>query len=204
MIIADRGILQDASVPPAVAGILQNLSSRPNVESTLVLSRSDGSIICATGSISPSQQANVGGRPVSAALSATRDSTTNEVANEPESASEAEEVTPQSKAAMGPAELLASSVLSFVHSATLLGRAAGRSNDDPESQDAARAGFYETAPNQEADDQEQNGDSESAGREDQIQLLRLRTRRQEVIIYPDTKYLCCVVQSVGKQANGAT
>jgi hypothetical protein len=30
----------------------------------------------------------------------------------------------------------------------------------------------------------------------------LRTKRQEIIIYPDTNYLCCVVQSVGKQANG--
>lgn len=39
---------------------------------------------------------------------------------------------------------------------------------------------------------------------DEVQLLRMRTKRQEIIIFPDTKFLCCVVQAVGKlgQANG--
>ena len=32
----------------------------------------------------------------------------------------------------------------------------------------------------------------------ELQLLRLRTKAQEIIIYPDQKYLCCVVQSTGK------
>jgi hypothetical protein len=32
----------------------------------------------------------------------------------------------------------------------------------------------------------------------------MRTKRQEIIIYPDTKFLCCVIQAVGKfgQSNG--
>ena len=38
----------------------------------------------------------------------------------------------------------------------------------------------------------------------EVQLLRMRTKRQEIIIYPDTKFLCCVIQTVGKsgQSNG--
>jgi hypothetical protein len=26
----------------------------------------------------------------------------------------------------------------------------------------------------------------------------MRSKRQEIIIYPDTKFLCCVIQAVGK------
>jgi hypothetical protein len=38
----------------------------------------------------------------------------------------------------------------------------------------------------------------------EVQLLRMRTKRQELIIFPDTKFLCCVIQAVGKagQSNG--
>jgi hypothetical protein len=32
----------------------------------------------------------------------------------------------------------------------------------------------------------------------EVQLIRMRTKRQEIIIYPDTKFLCCVIQAVGK------
>jgi hypothetical protein len=40
--------------------------------------------------------------------------------------------------------------------------------------------------------------------ENEVQLIRMRTKRQEIIIYPDTKFLCCVIQAVGKfgQSNG--
>lgn len=31
-----------------------------------------------------------------------------------------------------------------------------------------------------------------------VQLLRLRLKKQEVIIFPDPKYLCCVVQDMDK------
>jgi hypothetical protein len=44
---------------------------------------------------------------------------------------------------------------------------------------------------------------EKAG-ESEVQLLRMRTKTQEIIIFPDTKFLCCVVQAIGKleHANG--
>lgn len=33
-----------------------------------------------------------------------------------------------------------------------------------------------------------------------VQLLRMRTRKQEIIIFPDQNYLCCVIQNIGKGA----
>jgi hypothetical protein len=34
--------------------------------------------------------------------------------------------------------------------------------------------------------------------ESEVQLLRMRTKTQEIIIFPDAKFLCCVVQAIGK------
>ncbi len=40
----------------------------------------------------------------------------------------------------------------------------------------------------------------------EVQLLRLRTKKHEIIVYPDAKFLCCVVSRSGQgqgQSNGA-
>lgn len=121
-----------------------------------------------------------------------------------ETASEVDGAATQNKRVMSAAETLALSVFGFVHSATMLGRAVGRSHIDQDSQDTARASLFETSTTQTRNDQHEIENDESTGREDQVQLLRMRTKRQEIIIYPDSKYLCCVVQSVGKQVNGTT
>jgi hypothetical protein len=38
----------------------------------------------------------------------------------------------------------------------------------------------------------------------QVQLLRLRIKQREIIIFPDPQYLCCVVQRVAKQRSGTS
>jgi hypothetical protein len=174
------------------------------VESTLVLSRGDGSIICATGSLSRNERNTAGGRsrstiPATATTSA--DPTSLEATHNEEAELKADGVASQNKLPKNPAETLALAVFGFVHSATLLGRAVAGSHSSQDNQDAAPANIFESIPSQPGDDQHQLKGDESTNKEDQVQLLRLRTRRQEVIIYPDTNYLCCVVQSVGKQLN---
>ena len=42
-------------------------------------------------------------------------------------------------------------------------------------------------------------DSEELREESQAQLMRLRIKSREIIIFPDPQYLCCVVQRIGKQ-----
>lgn len=130
------------------------------------------------------------------------DPTSSEDTNNRDAESEPNGVASPQKHLMSPAETLAVAVFGFVHSATLLGRAVGRSHGDQESQEAARANVFESIPNHSGEEQPQLEGDESTSKEDQVQLLRLRTKRQEIIIYPDTNYLCCVIQSVGKQANG--
>jgi hypothetical protein len=41
--------------------------------------------------------------------------------------------------------------------------------------------------------------TDKARDESQVQLLRLRIKSREIIVFPDPQYLCCVVQRVGKQ-----
>jgi hypothetical protein len=108
----------------------------------------------------------------------------------------------QSSHATSLAETVAASVFSFVHSAAMLGRAVGRSRNDRDGQHAQRASVFETAPTSTGDDQNPDKDNQSTHKDDQVQLLRMRTKRQEIIIYPDVNYLCCVIQSVGTQVNG--
>jgi hypothetical protein len=177
------------------------------VESTLVLSRRDGSIICTTGRLYQDKQSGFVGPSTSAGQPS--DSTSNgsasaEPVNGQDLVSDTQRVASQDTRVVTPAETLAASIFGFVHSATLLGRAIGTSHNNQESRDAARAGVFETVPNPADDRKHPDDEGQSTPREDQVQLLRMRTRRQEIIIYPDPSYLCCVVQSVGKQANGAT
>jgi hypothetical protein len=51
---------------------------------------------------------------------------------------------------------------------------------------------------------DKDADTHEKAGENEVQLLRMRTRTQEIIIFPDTKFLCCVVQAIGKleHANG--
>lgn len=86
----------------------------------------------------------------------------------------------------------------------MLGRAVGGSYHDHDMQDAARTNLFDTVTSQLGNSQYQMEEVENSSKEDQVQLLRLRTKRQEIIIYPDSNYICCVVQSVGKQANGTS
>jgi len=86
------------------------------------------------------------------------------------------------------AQILASNIYNFVVTAAALGSSL-RSIEEEEDMHLAR---------DEASTQE-NVDLESHSGDD-VQLLRLRLKKQEVIIFPDPNYLCCVVQDLEKNA----
>ena len=110
-------------------------------------------------------------------------------------------MTSDSVAEPSAAEELAGSVFQFVNSAVSLGstlRSVGLENEDdgtgslrlPLQGDKSAEDSSKTSPEE----------SEEFHNESQVQLLRLRIKSREIIIFPDPQYLCCVVQKVGNQS----
>ena len=149
------------------------------MQSTLILSREDGSVISATG-FSP-DEASPSGRSQERGASG----------NPP-------------KEGPAPAEQLASAIFEFVSVSNSLSskmellsvQNSGRlditslSNEENSARSKHHVG-------KDVDTHDKVGGNE-------VQLIRMRTKRQEIIIYPDTKFLCCVIQAIGKfgQSNG--
>jgi len=172
-VVADDG-RQGTEEAPLVDVILHNLSKRPNVRSTLILSRKDGSIIKASGAIADDT-------PVQA-----QDRRRENVVQDQDESVESEE--PE----VTGAQMLASGIHAFVAAAAVLGESM-RSVDNGSSMLSGR-------PRIKDDDQAGSAplvDQKARG-EDNVQLLRLRLKKQEIIIFPDSKYLCCVVQDLEK------
>jgi hypothetical protein len=149
------------------------------VQSTLILSREDGSVISATGF--PSEQG-------------TQSQGTQETA------------VPSSLAKEDPtpAEQLASSIFQFVSVSNSL-------SSKMEVLSAPKSGRLDITSlsneeNNARPKQHVGNDAEmhekSGGNE--VQLLRMRTKRQEIIIFPDTKFLCCVIQAVGRSGQSSS
>lgn len=194
--------------------MLRGLTERPNVQSTLILSRRDGSIIRATGvaaaktpKTSPST-IGVGGR---AGAPYPQDPQThtgnagqtpveggNDVATQ--NTAEATETSAQEKTPE-PVELLAASIFQFVSNADALGVTLGTvTRGAVAGAESGTALYGENARHDGGRDEE----FDQTRGEDDVQLLRLRTKHQEIIIFPDPKYICCVVQRMGKTATGAS
>jgi hypothetical protein len=169
---------QLGKLPPSVSSTLENLSKRPNVQSTLILSREDGSVISATGF--SSEQGTQSER------------------------SQEEVSTKYTKEGPTPAEELASAIFQFVSASNSLSSKmeilSAQKSDRLDITSLSNEGRNATPQHHVDKDAHTHGNAEGS----EVQLLRMRTKRQEIIIFPDTKFLCCVVQAVGKlgQANG--
>lgn len=172
--------------------ILQSLVKRPNVRSTLILSRKDGSIIKATGFAASDKEEqsrhNRGYSVTEAATVASSLETNGQVAQDERSDSKA------TGPILSPAQVLAESICTFVVSAAALAESLGKI--DTLGNDASTALADSSRGRQEKDDPSPPSTASQA--DDDIQLLRLRLKKQEVIIFPDPKYLCCVVQDMEK------
>ena len=193
-------------MPPSVSSLLESLSKRPNVQSILILSRQDGSVINATGFLSqtksrtPSKLSSLqaqgpprSGVPVGQSLQL-----------EDDESQDARKSLSSSRDLPSPAEMLAGSIFLFVSAAASL----SGSMESVSIQDAAR---IDIASLSEGDGYtgrrhlgDKSADAEGTAEANEVQLIRMRTRRQEIIIFPDSKYLCCVIQAGGKSghANG--
>ncbi len=100
-----------------------------------------------------------------------------------------------------PAEELASSVFQFVTSASFLGTTLCSVAVQVGEEDGAALRHPRQGDN--LSNETALEDSEDVRGESQVQLIRLRVKSREIIIFPDPHYLCCVVQRVGKQGNAA-
>ena len=143
------------------------------MQSTLILSREDGSVISATGF--SQDEGSPSGRSQERGASG----------------------NPQ-KEGPAPTELLASAIFEFVSASNSLSskmellsvQNSGRlditslSNEENSARSKHHVG-------KDVDTHDKVGGNE-------VQLIRMRTKRQEIIIYPDTKFLCCVIQAIGK------
>lgn len=180
--------------------MLRGLTERPNVQSTLILSRKDGSIIRATGIDGPDERIS------SASVKTYQWSQTREAKGGTEgpdresvSISDKPDESADSQESAKPVEILAATIFQFVNNANALGETLGAVSwngaraDGPFTAGDYSVGMYPSKKERSSED-----DAENGSRGDEVQLLRLRTKHQEIIIFPDPNYICCVVQRVGK------
>ena len=188
-------------VPQHVTALLSHLTSRPGVQSTLILSRKDGSIIQSTGELAAQESSVPLPAPIAASVA------------DSNSLSQSSDSPPASPALLTPstyqpsqAEALAAHIFAFVSSASALGITLSRPVTQlPSGVQAATGleGGYDTYGNgtMTPRDDDRDGDSFDREEEDEVKLLRLRTRKHEIVVVPDRKYLLCVVHGA-TNANG--
>ncbi|ETN40357.1 uncharacterized protein HMPREF1541_04634 [Cyphellophora europaea CBS 101466] len=173
----------------SIDATLRSLSDRPNVESTLILSRKDGSIIKTTGFTSAEKRRRAQSTAAYQAAESPAQVKDADAGNE-------EAIAEQEK--FSPAEELAASIFQFMKAAGTLGTTltAVSAGQDGEDSNTLRRPESGRAPDTDGTTEE----SEARRIDSQVQLLRLRVKHREIIIFPDPHYLCCVVQRIGKQA----
>ncbi|RJE24504.1 hypothetical protein PHISCL_03142 [Aspergillus sclerotialis] len=220
-------------VPHHVNALLSHLTSRPGVQSTFILSRKDGSIIQSTGlfasSPPPSTSPSVSGEPTDPNPSHIPESQSKGVGTDSSDPSPTNVPLPESGASTpqplsqgqskkstyqpSQAEALAARIFSFVTSATDLsasfanppvtGKESGNVNGNANGSTPTLNGVREGEGTRE------EGDGEGSEKEDDaddVKLLRFRSKKHEVVVVPDRKYILCVVHdaasSVGAGGGG--
>jgi hypothetical protein len=108
------------------------------------------------------------------------------------------------------AEALAAHIYAFVSSASALSRSLSdpTSSTGPEPSYVTRSatvnGTDENPPSTGARQDDAEGDSRERETEDEVKLLRLRTKRHEIVVVPDRKYLLCVVHDASGAASSSS
>ncbi|KIW97037.1 uncharacterized protein Z519_02429 [Cladophialophora bantiana CBS 173.52] len=189
---------------PSIDAMLRGLTERPNVQSTLILSRKDGSIIKATGIASPGERRSSASAtayqwPHAEGSKAVADRSET---GHPPSADETEEPS-DIQHIEKPVERLASSIFQFVNNANAMSATLGAASRTGVRPDGTyTGGVYGESKAARKKERNSEEDAENGIAEDEVQLLRLRTKHQEIIIFPDPNYICCVVQKIGKTTAG--
>lgn len=209
-----------SQIPQNVTALLSHLSSRPGVQSTLILSRRDGSIIQCTGQLASSSSPNRknSATPPSSATEipptpSTADNATS--ANQSETASPiTTNPTPSNSQPYKPsqAEALAAHIHAFVSSASSLSDSLchpvtdNSKPENPQSPNNVSGGSNGTRDDGSPSYTGDAGDKDGPEREDEseVKLLRLRTKRHEIVVVPDRKYLLCVVHDITAASTAAS
>ncbi|RHZ50444.1 uncharacterized protein CDV56_101201 [Aspergillus thermomutatus] len=198
----------NTQIPQHVTALLSHLTSRPGVQSTFILSRKDGSIIQSTGLFASAPTRN-------STTSATQTPPATDGANST-STPPAESLDPSSPpgtntvpapTAQKPyqpsqAESLAARIFAFVSSASELGMSMSR--PPAENRDSYQTGLNGSS---ELGDGAARDDARTEGvdreEDDEVKLLRLRTKKHEIVVVPDRKYLLCVVHDAAHAPGGS-
>jgi len=163
-------------VPQHVTALLSHLTSRPGVESTLIISRKDGSIIQSTGKLAIQET------PTPRQPSSSTDQALTQSDSTPTSPADSASYQPSQ------AETLAAHIFAFVSSASALGISLSK----PAQTEGSALNGYGTYGNGGTPQEERDPDTDR-DEEDEVKLLRMRTRKHEIVVVPDRKYLLCVV-----------
>ncbi|KAL4947176.1 hypothetical protein BDW69DRAFT_122628 [Aspergillus filifer] len=228
-------------IPQHVSALLSHLTSRPGVQSTLILSRKDGSIIQTTGLLAPSTPRRTRSETSSPAPVApappvpeeagadavpTTTDATSTSPNSTETTTQTEipitaaasiplPTSPQPQQPSKPyqptqAESLAAHIFAYVSSASSLSFALSHPLGDGDSTPSSNTNGIHKPPTPGTGNGPTGGtgaDGEGDGfegqDEDEVKLLRLRTKKHEIVVVPDRKYLLCVVQDGTGAAAGA-
>lgn len=159
----------------------------PDVQATLILSRKDGSIIRAHGFPEANTTGATRGHTYdwnqsNESHASIQQTTTDDV----QSGDDADQIGEH----MTPSQVLAASIFDFVNYSEKLASSI--------SQATSRTGLVSNTGTQST---EQQTDQTDAADEEDVQLLRMRTKRQEVIIIPHPNYLMCVIQNLPKASS---
>ncbi|KAL6230497.1 hypothetical protein BDW75DRAFT_222576 [Aspergillus navahoensis] len=210
-------------IPQHVSALLSHLTSRPGVQSTLILSRKNGSIIQTTGLLAPPKRTSVtsgASTPVptpgteNAATDTPTDTATDTTApSSPSTKAETQQLqassTTSAQTQSKPyqptqAEALAAHIFAFVSAASNL----SLSLSNPPGEDAGGNSVHESGLVNGSGNGNGRDEGEAEGSEgqddDEVKLLRLRTKKHEVVVVPDRKYLLCVVQDATLGAAGSS
>ncbi|KAF7717938.1 Uncharacterized protein PECH_002656 [Penicillium ucsense] len=201
---------QSPQVPQHVTALLSHLTSRPGVQSTMILARKDGSIIQCTGELAASHTVARSASPAPLAI----EPVTTTGPSEPLPTSPTTSTPAPAPAPYQPsqAETLAAHIFNFVASASALGltlahpvttqtgneRLANGLNGGNNDHGGHAAGGGSSAPREEDPDTGREREEE-----DEIKLLRMRTRKHEIVVVPDRKYLLCVVHDATHGGSGS-
>ncbi|KAF7503845.1 hypothetical protein GJ744_003235 [Endocarpon pusillum] len=188
---------QTLSLSEQVSNTLQSLTSRPGVESTLILSRKNGSIIKVAGALEDEPRHPKNGIASAGTLSpasATAEGVTATSIEDGDTGDEAMDTVAET----GPtrAERLASDIFLFVSTASFVA-ASLESTASPKVYDA---GYQNGTSYGHLHKGKTTAISEQEVDVNPLQLLRMRSKKHEIVIFPDPNFICCVVQSMERLA----
>lgn len=167
----------------------------------MILSRKDGSIIQSTGLLAPQES---GAPRVTPSTSSPTDQTP--LAQPPDSSPASPAPPTQSTYQPSQAEALAAHIFAFVSSASALGVSLSKPITQQAGEGSSSTGLeggYEALANGTSTPQdERDADGEDHDGEDEVKLLRMRTRKHEIVVVPDRKYLLCVVHDAAHASGG--